>query len=338
MKQLIMRRFGSIAGCVGILWIGGILPLTGMKSLAASHHLCVLKSREGDLYEHAFQGLKAELAHRGFRENEHLKLSSFALTGKPDDGKTIAALFRSQPDYIVAMGTDAAVAIKKEMKTYRAAKPVPMIFLMVLDPVALELVRSLERSGELCAGVSLMAPPGKQFRLIKDILPKAQTVGVLYNQSDVTSQRLIESAKEEAAKQGLILESVPVSYVEEIPSVLRQMEGHVQAFWLIPDVVCANPESFKAILNFSDRQQIPVIGFASTFVKRGALAALGVDFTEQGVLAAEIVVKLLEGAPPQEMEVKIPRRLKSSYNLIKAKELGIQLPDSLLNLADEVFE
>jgi len=183
-----------------------------------------------------------------------------------------------------------------------------------------------------------MTPPNRQLRLIKDILPKAQTVGVLYNQSDVTSLRLLETAKEEASKQGFALESVPVSRVEEVPSMLQRMEGKVQAFWLIPDVVCANPESFKAILNFSDRQRIPVFGFASTFVKRGALAALGVDFTEQGTLAAEILVKLIEGTTPQEMDVRVPKRLRSSYNLKKAKELGIHLPDSLLNLADEVFE
>lgn len=333
-----MQRLWSIVGYAGIFWIGGILPLTGTKAMAAPYHLCVLKSREGDLYEQAFQGLKAELAHQGFRENERLKISSFALTGKPDDSKTVTTLFRLQPDYIVAIGTDAAVAIKKEMKTHKEGKPIPMTFLMVLDPVALELVQTLERSGELCAGVSLIVPPGKHFRLIKYILPKAQTVGVLYNQSDVTSQRLIETAKEEAGKQGLILESMPVSQLEEVPQALRRMEGRVEVFWLIPDVVCANPESFKAILNFSDRQKIPVIGFASTFVKRGALAALGVDFTEQGTLAAEVLVKLIEGSPPQDMDVRVPKRLKSSFNLKKAKELDIQLPDSLLNFADEVFE
>jgi putative ABC transport system substrate-binding protein len=323
-----------------MLWIGGNLPLSGNKTPVARYDICVLKSREGDLYEQAFQGLREELSNRGYRENENLRLSSFALTGKADDHRTIAAIFKQQPHYIVVIGTDAALAVKEAITHTKDTRPVPVIFLMILDPVALGLVKSLEKSEQLCAGVSLIVPPSKQFRLIKDILPKAQTIGVFYNQSDVTSQRLIETAKAEAAKQGFTLESVPVSRVEEVPAMLqqKQMEDRVQAFWLIPDVVCANPESFKAILSFSDRQRIPIIGFASTFVKRGALAALGVDFREQGTLAAEIVAKLIEGASPQEMEVRVPRRLRSSYNLAKARELGIQLPDSLLNLADEVFE
>ncbi|MFQ3611463.1 MAG: ABC transporter substrate binding protein, partial [Fimbriimonadales bacterium] len=114
--------------------------------------------------------------------------------------------------------------------------------------------------------------------------------------------------------------------------------GNVDAMMLIPDPVCAAPEPFNQILAFTTEQKIPLVAFADSFVRRGALVGLGIDFREQGVLGAELVAHLLEGADPASLPIQSPRKYLIYYNLRQAKALNITIPEMLLNLADKVFE
>ncbi|MCS7064900.1 MAG: ABC transporter substrate-binding protein, partial [Fimbriimonadales bacterium] len=214
----------------------------------------------------------------------------------------------------------------------------PVVFLMVLDPVAEGFIESTERSGTRFAGVALTIRPQRQFRLLLDLAPDVKRVGVVYNPSDTTSRRLIEQAREDAQRLGLELIAAEAHAIEALPRALATLEKRIDAFWLIPDPVCAAPNGFEQIEAFCRQQKLPLLAFAEPYVRRGAVAGIGVDFVDQGVVAAELVDQLLQGADPATMPLLTPRRLRTYYNLAMARALGLTIPDALLNLADRVFQ
>lgn len=171
-----------------------------------------------------------------------------------------------------------------------------------------------------------------------DIAPEAKRVGAVYKPEDTTSRRLIEQAREDARRLGLELTAVPVHSAKELPNALTTLTGRIDAFWLIPDPVCAAPDAFDQIVNFCTRQRWLLIAFAEHYVRRGALAGIGVDFADQGATAAELVDQVLRGSDPATLPLLTPRRLCTYYNLATARALNRTLPDTLLNLADGVFE
>lgn len=286
----------------------------------------ILKSGDDEIYSIAEKALSRRLAELGFRDKVNVRLIGYTLQRNNNDA---AAINRAKPDVVLAMGTDAALAAKNAETT------APMVFAMVLDPVALGLVESIEKPNRNATGVSLQAPPIRQFQLLRDILPEAKKIGALYNPNDATSARLIEAGRQDAAKLGF--ELVSATAKSNVQESLAQL-GEVDAFWLIPDVTVAAPTPYATILAWCDKIKAPILAFAETFVRRGSLCAIGVQFEDQGALAAKQLARVLSGESPAELPVLKPERFHVSFNLKSAKSLGVAIPSSLLDLADEVIK
>lgn len=316
------------------------LVLVGSPASVAesSPRLCLLKSREAPFYTEAQKGFVEGLARLGYPVGQRVELEVFVLTGTKHDSAVLSTLMRRQPDLIVALGTDAALALKNLYQELEVERPTPIVFALVPDPLGLGIVESLERSGRPFAGGSLMVPPAKQFRLLRDLLPKARRLGVFYNQGNPLSTRLVEAARSEATGLGWELHAVPVRSSSEVAQQLNTLKGQVDALWVIPDAVSASGEGLQAMLAFAQREQVPIMGFSSTLVRQGALVALEVNFTDQGAQTAELAVRILEGAQPAELPVSPPRRLVLSLNLKTVRQMNLQIPEALLNLADEVID
>ncbi len=327
-----VRRAGGVSvwGALCAL-LGGVL-LT--KAESAQADLLLVKSGEGGFYDQAVNGFLEVLEKNGYR----LQSRHIALKRTPADREAVQSALARRPKVVVVFGTDAARLVKEIQDKQAPEQRVPVVFTLVIDPVALGLIQSPERSGTRFAGVALAVPPQRQFRALLDVVPHIRRIGVVYNPSDETSNRLITLAQESAQKLGLELVLAPATTKESVPEALKTLHGKVDAFWLVPDPVCASPEPLGHILAFTNEQRLPLIAFSEAFVRRGALIGLGVDFTEQGALAGEQVLQILSGTPPEELPLLTPRRLLTAYNLAQARRLGVTIPETLLNLADKVFE
>ncbi len=299
--------------------------------------VAILQSGEGSLYEQAVNGLTSELARRGYRAGVSIDYFTMVLPARPREDP-VEAILRRQPKVIVAVGTDATRALQQRYRQLPAERQPPVVFLMVLDPVVEGLIESAERSGTRFAGVGLTIRPQRQFRLLMDVASTVKRIGTVFNPEDATSRRLIEQAHEDAQQVGLELVAIEARMPDDLARALTALSDKIDAFWLIPDPVCAAPKAFEQIVAFCNQRKLPLLAFADTYVKRGALVGIGVDFTEQGVAAAELVDQLLQGADPAAMPLLTPRRLRTTYNLSSARALGITIPDALLNLADGVFQ
>lgn len=307
----------------------------GIQTSAQRALIAILQSGEGSLYDQAVQGFKTEMARRGYREGstvEYLVLTLKA-SGKEEP---VESLLKRSPKVVVAVGTDAAHILKERYARLPPERQPPVVFLMVIDPVAEGLIESVERSGTRFVGVGLTIRPHRQFRSLLDIAPNVRQLGTLYNPNDATSRRLIEQAREDAQQLGLELIAVELPAPAELPRALATLEKQIDAFWLIPDPLCV--AAFEQIMSLCLRKKCPLLAFAQTYVQRGAPVGVGVDFADQGATAAELVEQLLQGADPSTMPMLTPRRLRTYYNLATARAIGLEIPDTLLSLADKVFQ
>jgi len=296
--------------------------------------VAILQSAERDIYVEAVQRFHATLEQQGYS----LQTLTFVLKGDRSDQELPRRILEKRPKIIVAVGTDAAKALRAHYEKLPASQQLPVVFLQVIDPVSEGLIQSVERSGTRFAGVALTVRPQRQLSALLDVAPDAKRVGVIYNPKDAVSQRLIEQAREDAARMGVALQEATAEQASQISDALKSLEGKVDALWLIPDPVCAAPEPSQRVLEFAEKHRLPVLAFASAFVQRGALVATGVDMAEQGALAAEQVMRILEGEPPESLPLLTPRRTQTFYNLWTARRLNLTIPDMLLNLAAKVYE
>lgn len=320
-----MKRTGSVLGLWGV--ISALLHGQGVD-------VAILQTREGGFYTDAVNRFHQELEKQGVAA----QTLTFALRGDRSDAELPRRILERKPKVIVAVGTDAVQLLKAYYEKLPPSQQIPVVFTMVIDPVGLSLIGSAERSGGRFAGVALAVRPHRQLRALLDTAPIVRHVGVIYNPKEPVFQQMVAQAREDAARLGLTLVEAHAESAAQVPNALAALQGEVDALWLIPDPVCAVPESFQQILNWAQTHKIPLLAFAESFVRRGALLGIGVDMAEQGALAAELAVRILNGERPEEMPLLTPRRLLAYYNRKTARELNLEIPPMLLNLAEKVFE
>jgi putative ABC transport system substrate-binding protein len=245
--------------------------------------------------------------------------------------KHVAELASLAPEVILVTGQ----AVEQMLK---ATQAVPIVVLVVPDPVGAGIVESLSRPGGNAIGFmqfeySLCA---KWLELLKQIAPETKRVAVL---------------RDPAAAAGIgqfaVIQSVAPSVgVEVSPISLRDagLERIIANFARAPNggliLTAGALGAFnrELIIALAARHKLPTIYFARYFVTDGGLASYGADFFEQYRGAAGYIDRILKGEKPAEMPVQAPTRYQLVINLRTAKALGLTVPPSLLARADEIIE
>ena len=215
---------GFKKGCQAVLrlwrvmtWvvIGGML---NPQALLAQNSVVVVKSLEAKPYEEAFQGFKEALTGKGFQPI----LQEYAYSGSQGDGsKILTDLHTQRPALIVTLGSAATTLL------HRHVQDIPIVFCMVLNPVASGFVRSMQSSGNNLTGASLDIPTKVQFETLKAVLPSVKTIGVLYNPRE--TGEVVEPAVKAAAELGLELIASPVTSTDRIPALVESLQKRVDA-------------------------------------------------------------------------------------------------------------
>ncbi len=240
-------------------------------------------------------------------------------------------LVRLKVDVIVTLGS-VVPAIKQETAA------IPVIFAVDADPVGRGLVASLARPGGNITGLSVQSVElvGKRLELLREIVPEARRLGVLFNAGFSGSMQ--EAAATKSAAETLRLDTVllVIRRKEDIAGVFNDLKDRVDALY-----VCGDP------LMFANRLQInvlaigarlPTIHSTREYAEAYGLASYGVSYLELYRRSADYVDKVLRGAKPAELPVEQPTKFEFVINLTTARALGHDLPASLLTRADEVIE
>lgn len=305
------QKVGSREFKVGVLWHAG--------SAEEEHeYLAVLTKAFHDL---------------GFIEGRNVKFLHRFPAEQADRFRSMAAdLVENATDVIIAVTTDGALALKA------LTNKIPVIFVLVPDPVGMSLVSSLARPGSNLTGLSLVSNDvsGKRLGLLKEAVPQLSKVALLYNLNEVTAPRVIKANEAAAGALGLTLNAIGISTAEAIEPAFKQMEDdHVDGAVIVGSMMF-NERARVGAAALAHR--VPSTCIVAEMLPYGLLMSYGQDFPDYFRKAAGYAAKIMQGASPSDLPVEQPTRLKHIINLKVAKAIGLSLPSALLVSADEVIE
>jgi putative tryptophan/tyrosine transport system substrate-binding protein len=281
------------------------------------------------LVEHAaldasYQGFVDGLKAAGYEDGKNIKLDFQNAQGEQANCATIAQkLINDKSDLILAIATPAAQAVAN------LTKKIPILVTAVTDPATAKLVASNEAPGGNVSGTSDLNPVEAQIELLKQIVPKATTIGFIYCSSEQNSKFQIDIAKKAADKLGLKYVEATVSNSNEIQQVTQSLVGKVQAVYAPTDnMIAAGIPTVTSVLNPA---KIPLICGEEGMVKAGGLATYGVNYYELGKQTAAMAVAILkDGKKPADMPIQYLQNCDFAVNEAVAKKLGIIIPAELM--------
>lgn len=251
--------------------------------------------------------------------------------GLPD---LAAELVRLKVDVIVANVTQASLAAK------RATRTIPIVMVGVGDPVGSGLVDNLARpSGNVTGPSSMLAEAsGKQLALLRETIPSASLVAVLWNPANPVWQKsALREADTAARAMGLRLQLLEARGVDEFEPAFAAMTKERAGALLVPaDIIFVRHAQRMAELTAS--HHLPAMFGFKEHVEAGGLMSYAASFVVMFRRAAAFVDKLLKGAHPSELPVEQPTQFELVINLKTANALGIKIPQPVLLRADEVIQ
>jgi len=249
------------------------------------------------------------------------------LTALADD------LIRRQVTVIAATGTPAALAAKAATST------IPIVFTAGVDPIAAGLIGSFNRPSGNLTGVNnyLSALWGKRLELLHELVPNAAVIGMLVNPNFPDAESQAKDVKEAARIIGQHVHIVNASSESDIDSAFATLVRlRVGALLVASDAFFLSHRD--QIVALAARHALPTIYSVREFVFAGGLMIYAPDLRDGYRQAGIYVGQILKGAKPSDLPVVQPTKFDFVINLRTAKALGLQIPDRLLALADEVIE
>lgn len=244
-----------------------------------------------------------------------------------------AELVRINVDVIVAVPTPAVQAAKNATTT------IPIVFSGVSDPVNFGLVASLARPGGNLTGQTNTAPDvsGKRLQLLKEIVPRASRVAVLWNAANPIIARQVRETEVAAHALGTELSLAEIRGADDLESAFRTITaGRVDGLVVLADFLTMEHQG--RITTLAAKHRLPTISEFREFAASGGLMAYGPSIPAAARRTAAYVDKILKGAKPGELPVEQPTKFDLVINLKTARMLGVTIPQSILLRADQVLE
>jgi putative ABC transport system substrate-binding protein len=275
------------------------------------------------------------LKRLGWFEGKNVRLAIRWTRGQSDlINKYATELVSIQPDVIMCGSTPALIVLRKATQT------VPIVFVMVSDPVGMGHVASMARPGGNVTGFTAFEPSlgGKWVQLLKEIDPRVMRVGILFNPNTAANARSFMPSADAAGKALRVsVISMPVradSEIEHAIAAFAQQPGGGVA--ILPDAFSLAHR--KEIIAAATRHHLPMISPFPDITVDGAMMSYGIDIVGEYRRAASYVDRILRGEKPADLPVQIPTRYQFIINLKAAKALGITIPPAALLQAEEVIE
>lgn len=275
------------------------------------------------------ENIISQLAEEGFVDGENIKIDYQNAQNEMSNLKTICQSFSSQNyDLIIAIATPSAQAALGE------TTEIPIIFSAVTDPLAAELVDSLEAPGGNVTGTSDAVSAEMIMDLALEITPDIKTVGALYNSSEVNSVSVVNDLKEYAAAKGLTVIESAVTNTSEVQQAAQFLAGKADAVFSPIDNTVAS--AMPIIVETLNKAKIPFYVGADSMVADGGLATYGINYVILGKETGTMAALVLNGAATADMAVKTMTDMDIYVNTDTAKAIGIEIPQSVLDKATDL--
>ena len=313
---------------VGAVVVLAIASLTG-TAVAQEKSVAVTAIVEHPALDAVRDGVQAALKEAGYESGKNLKWQYQSAQGNTGTAAQIARKFvGDKPDAIVAIATPSAQAV------VAATKTVPVVFSAVTDPVAAKLVPSWEASGTNVTGVSDLLALDKQMDLVKQVVPDAKRVGMVYNPGEANSVVVVKELQKLLPTMGMTLVEAAAPRSVDVSSAARSLVGKVDVIYTSTDnnVVSA----YEALVKVGQDAKIPLVASDTDSVKRGAVAAYGINYRDLGEQTGRVVARILKGEAPGSIKPEVSTKLELFVNPAAAQKQGIELSEALIKSAAEV--
>jgi putative tryptophan/tyrosine transport system substrate-binding protein len=242
------------------------------------------------------------------------------------------AFVRLKAKVIVTYGTPGALAAKQ------ATSIIPIVFVLVADPVRTGIVATLARPGGNVTGLSNQSAdlPGKRIDLLRKLVPVLHRLAIVANVGNASS--VLETSETQSAAHTLGIEvgTFEIRRADDIAPVFDALKGQVDALYMATDALLRTNR--YRINTLALGAKLPTMSGARQYVEAGGLMSYGTNYEDAFGRAADFVDKILRGANPGDIPVEQPTKFDLVINLTTAKALGLTIPDPFLALADEVIE
>ena len=309
------------------------LALVGLTSAHAAEEKSVAVTAivEHPALDAVRDGIQDALKKAGYESGKNLKWQYQSAQGNTGTAAQIARKFiGDKPDAIVAIATPSAQA------AVAATKTVPVVFSAVTDPVVAKLVSNWEPSKTNVTGISDMLALEKQIALIQQVVPGVKRVGMVYNPGEANSVVVVKQLQKLLPEHGMTLVEAAAPRTVDVSSAARSLIGKVDVIYTSTDnnVVSA----YEALVKVGQEAKIPLIASDTDSVKRGAIAALGINYRDLGEQTGRMVVRILQGEKPGDIAVESSDKLELYVNPSAAEKQGVKLSPALINSAAQVVQ
>jgi len=279
--------------------------------------------------------LRQGLKELGWTEGRNINVDYRYAGGDAARAKVQAAeLVRQNPDLIIANSTLSLTAVRDETST------IPIVFLVVGDPIGQGFVSSLARPGGNITGFTAFefATSAKWLELIKEIVPEVKRIAFMFNPFGGSyAEKFVQAIAPIASSSGIDLKVSPTRNAADIDQALIAVSGEPRGGLIV------SPDGFTTsnrglIISLAARYRLPAIYPYRYFAADGGLLSYGHDSNEPWRRAAAYVDKILRGASPADLPIQQPTKFELIINLRTAKALGLTIPPQLLDRADELIE
>lgn len=265
------------------------------------------------------EGFVDELAKQGYVEGKNIEIDLQNAQGEQRNLKTISQQLAESSDVVLAIATPSAQSLANTTQT------TPVIFSAVTDPVSAKLVESREHPGRNVTGTSDQSSDAisTQINLIKKVLPKAKTIGILYTQSEPNSVVQKDEAKRLLEEKGFTVVEKTILDSNNVKAAAESLMAEVDMVFVPTDnIISSTMETVKQV---SIKHKVPVFGGSTEMIAVGGLYNYGTNYEELGRQTARMLIRVLKGEKPENIAVELPEKLELHTNQEMAEALGIDI-------------
>lgn len=265
------------------------------------------------------EGFVDELAKQGYVEGKNIEIDLQNAQGEQRNLKTISQQLAESSDVVLAIATPSAQSLANTTQTP------PVIFSAVTDPVSAKLVESREHPGGNVTGTSDQSSDAIsiQINLIKKVLPKAKTIGILYTQSEPNSVVQKDEAKRLLEEKGFTVVEKTILDSNNVKAAAESLMAEVDMVFVPTDnIISSTMETVKQV---SIKHKVPVFGGSTEMIAVGGLYNYGTNYEELGRQTARMLIRVLKGEKPENIAVELPEKLELHTNKEMADALGIDI-------------
>ncbi len=316
-----------------VMVLGLSLPFMGACQEQMEYKIGITQIISHAALDSAREGFISAMAEEGFVEGENVRYIRRNAEGDMSTAASIAEYFVSERvDMILSIATPTSQAVVSAVQ----GTNIPVVFNSVTEPKDAGLVDEWDAPGGQVTGVSDMAAVEPQLELIKKVVPDATRLGVVYNAGEANSVVQVNMLKDAIGDFGMSVTEATAASTADVLSAAQSLEGRVDVIW-VPACNTA-VAGIDSIIKVGEDYNIPVFAADVATVEKGAIGCYGINYTVVGEESGKIAARILKGEDPADIPVMMIDLDELYLNKKAAANMGVTLPQDILDQATTVIE